>query len=726
MIHRLERLRLHWLLRMTQKFEKTMKLAPKKRRLRRILLILLVFSATILAWLILNGSIPGNSSHAQAQSRTLTATEPRESGSVTASLETNEIRTPTPPSDQGPSEADSTTESFEATDVPPSSDTGGGTIFLSIYESGYQHLFAYQPDHLPLTRLTNGAWDDITPAVSPDGARLAFASNRDGAWDIYILDLTNGETTRLTNSSHYDASPSWSPDGQWLVYESYVVEDIPVPSPTPQDPEATPTLTPTGTQAAPPVIHREGMDLFIQPVSTDQVGGSAPIRLTDDPAADYAPVWSPSGRIIAFVSNRSGESEIWVADLDRISDRFRNISQNPKALDASPSWSPDGSRLVWSSLQDGFPSLYVLDDLVTPARAQLAGSAHQGVWSPDGDRLLAILESPNQTYLTGYRISTPGLTLAPLALPGKVQGLFWSNHTMSASDIARIGDQDRLAPTPLWRAALTPVVDVPAGRQRVIEINDVDAPYAMLNDLVDEAFVALRDDLGDRIGWDFLATLENAFVPLTSPMFPGMLGDWLYTGRAIAVNSVPINAGWMAVTREDYGSQTYWRVYLRTRFQNGSQGAPLHELPWNFNARYSGDPRYYEQGGAYAESVPAGYWFDLTELARAYGWERVPALVSWHSAFGAARLNEFVLTDGRDWYTAMQELYPDEALATPTPYQSPTVTGTPTRRPTWTSTPTRTPWPTRTATGTPSPTPTRTRTPAPTPTATLNNPTPRP
>src|SRR5512145_1292016 len=48
-------------------------------------------------------------------------------------------------------------------------------IIFSYEEDGYAHLFAYIPEQMPLMRLTSGDWDDITPAASPDGEKLAFA-----------------------------------------------------------------------------------------------------------------------------------------------------------------------------------------------------------------------------------------------------------------------------------------------------------------------------------------------------------------------------------------------------------------------------------------------------------------------------------------------------------------------------------------------------------------------
>jgi TolB protein len=221
----------------------------------------------------------------------------------------------------------------------------------------------------------------------------------------------------------------------------------------------------------------------------------------------------------------------------------------------------------------------------------------------------------------------------------------------------------------------------------------------MLHDLVDEAFQALRQRIAEETGWDFLSSLENAFVPLTSPLSPGMGHDWLYTGRSFAFTTLPINAGWIAVMREDYGPQTYWRIYLRARHQDGSAGLPLFDLPWDFNARYSGDPVAYEAGGRLAETIPPGYWVDFTRLALSYGWERLPALSTWRSAYSAARFNEFTLTQGLDWQSAMLQIYPPEILITPTAVVPPTRTPTPTPR--WYQTPTPSSTPTTRPTFTP-------------------------
>lgn len=574
----------------------------------------------------------------------------------------------------------------QATNTPEPVQFNGqnnGTIFLSIEENGYAHLFLIQPQGLPLTRITTGQWNDIAPALSPDRTQLAFASNRSGYWDLYVMNLNTGETTQITNSPEYDSAPSWSPDGQWLVYETYLNENLEISVVSVTDPSA---------------------DI---------------IPLTQNPASDHSPVWAPDGRHVAFISTRGGDSDVWLASLDLAGDdRYQNLSNTPFASEDYPVWNKDGSQLLWSSTSQtvGFSGLYVWDANDPNRAAHWIGDGLIGAWDETSERIIAITDAPNQYYITSYDIKGR-LLLAPTPLSGRVRGLAWGNivlpdplpdsFTQAANDVPPI----------LWSPAVTPGPDVPNQRWYVVPVADVQAPYPQLHDLVDESFIALRNRVTAEAGWDALASLENAFVPLTTSLEPGMEEDWLYTGRAIAINSLMANAGWMVTLREDIGAQTYWRVYIRCWVQDGSMGEPIHNAPWNLSARYDLDPRVYEQGGEYA-AVPSGYWLDITSLASAYGWERIPALPNWRTFYNGARFTEFAMTSGMTWYEAMQELYPIEALITPTRVLAPSLT------PTNTPTNTPTPRPTRTPrmTFTPSLSPTVTSTPAP-PSATPTPPT---
>jgi TolB protein len=516
-----------------------------------------------------------------------------------------------------------------------------GMIFLAMEEGGFSHLFAYQPVSLPFTRLTEGPWDDITPALSPDGTRLAFASNRDGPWDLYLLELSTGQVTRLTDTPGYEASPSWSPDSMFLAYESY----------------------------------QDNLEVMILPLS----GEGSPVALTGDPAADFSPAWSPDGRKIAFVSTRSGGRDVWLADLDRLEDqRFSNLSQDSQADESFPDWSPNGKQLAWASQTGGLHQVIIWD---STGGLRPAGSGDWPLWSPDGESLLTTLAEPNRTLLTAYRTEGALLDLPPLILPGKVVGMDWGKSGLPDPLPEPLAQVAGSQPETLWLPILTPTGDVPNGRQHLAELAGVQAPFPELHDQVDEAFFSLKERVSQAAGWDFLASLENAYVPLTAPLPPGLGQDWLYTGRAFAFSPLPVDAGWVVVIPEQFGTETYWRIYLRARSQDGFQGRPLVSRPWDFSARYSGDLNLYEQGGRLAQEIPPGYWIDFTVLAAAYGWDRLPVLPAWRSAVTAARYNEFAMSAGLSWQEAMLELYPPEALLTPTAVLPPTMT--PTRTPSW-------------------------------------------
>jgi len=554
-----------------------------------------------------------------------------------------------------------------------------GLIVLSMQDGLDTHLFTYQPlsgmerATLPFTRLTSGSWNDITPALNPGEDKLAFASNRGGYWDLYWVDLKTGEIAPITDTPEFDASPSWSPDGLWIAYESYVEDNL---------------------------------EIFIRPVDTSQ----EPIQLTTHFAADYAPAWSPLGRQIAFVSTRGGKSQIWLANLDESGEnRFVLLSQHLEASAGHPVWSPDGRYLAWGSVATGgLHHINLWDSSKPDSPPRENGSGDWAVWSPDGQALLTILKTPYQSYLTAYLMDQVGtVILPPVKLPGRVSGVMWSDGVLNGS----VASVDGPTPTPLWETELQSEMEETNGRWDILPLEDVEAPYPRLHDLVDESFHALRRELTSQVGWDLLASLDNAFLPLSSALSPGLVEDWLYTGRAFTLNTLPINAGWMTVVREDFGLETYWRLYLRARFQDGSQGQPLHDLPWDFNSRYSGQPVPYDQGGEVSPAIPGGYWVELTHLASVYGWERLPALSNWRAAYPAARFNEFVKTDGLDWFSAMLEIYPDTVLLTLTPV--PTATPSSTPAPLWFKSPTTTPTPTMT------PTPSPTSSPTPTTSATL-------
>ncbi|MGE0131247.1 MAG: LpqB family beta-propeller domain-containing protein [Blastocatellales bacterium] len=124
-----------------------------------------------------------------------------------------------------------------------------------------------------MTRLINSQREDDSPQFSPDGKKIAFASNRTGSMELWVCPSDGGSPLQLTHMVTHTGSPRWSPDGRHLVYDSQQ--------------------------------EMQG-DLFV----IDAEGG-APRRLTAEPAADILPSWSRDGTWVYFCSNRGGDRQIW-------------------------------------------------------------------------------------------------------------------------------------------------------------------------------------------------------------------------------------------------------------------------------------------------------------------------------------------------------------------------------------------------------------------------------
>lgn len=553
-------------------------------------------------------------------------------------------------------------------------------LILSMEENGYAHLFAYAPGKFGLTRLTFGEWSDVTPALSPDGKSIAYASNRGGYWDIYTLDLESGQISQLTNTPAYDSFPCWSPDRAFIAYDTY---------------------------------QNGNLDVAILSLSSPE---NKPILLTDGPSSDHSPAWAPDGRQIAFISNRSGDADVWIADLNKTENRFTDLSNTPQAAESHPVWSSDGIHLAWASapLDNKFNGIYIWDANRPDQTATWVGDGSWPAWNANDSGIATVVEAPNQELITGYTLEGTPLFL-PAPFPGHIRGLLWLTLELPQQLLQTYRQAAEQTPEALWSPAITPVADVPSKRWYVVPLQKVQAPYPQLHALVAGSFESMRQRVIAIAGWDALASLENAYVPFTTALDPGLNEDWLYTGRSFAINSLMVNAGWMVVNREDIGSQTYWHLFLRAQNQDGSQGEPIQNPPWDLNARYELNPTTYEAGGSFAP-IPPGYWVDFTSLAAAYGWDRLPALPNWRNYFAGGRFTEFVMTGGLDWYSAMLQLYPAEALLTPTPLLPPTATSSRTPIPTDTPGPSRTPRPTLTASFTPTlRPPTNTPLPSPTP-----------
>jgi Tol biopolymer transport system component len=117
--------------------------------------------------------------------------------------------------------------------------------------------------------------------------------------------------------------------------------------------------------------------------------GSGITRLTNDPASDDEPTWSPDGRNIAFTSDRNGSREIFVMNADGSNVVQRTFSSSDVE---NPAWSPDGSKIAYAALSDGSHNIWVVSPTSGSPTLLLAkpGYDAQPAWSPDGARVALV------------------------------------------------------------------------------------------------------------------------------------------------------------------------------------------------------------------------------------------------------------------------------------------------------------------------------------------------
>jgi eukaryotic-like serine/threonine-protein kinase len=250
--------------------------------------------------------------------------------------------------------------------------------------------------------------DDYSPAFSPDGARIAFRSERAGG-GVFVMEAT-GESARRVTDAGYD--PRWSPDGKELLVADERVAD-------PMSRAMVSSMwavnvsdgarrriakgdavggrwSPSGRRIVYWGIQKPPQrDIAI--VAADGSEAESPHWITSDAAVDWSPTWSPDGKYVYFGSSRGGTMNLWRVAVDEASGRAQAEPEpvtTPAAWSGSFEFSADGRNLVFADLDErttiwsaGFDPVKAV--LTSQPRQALHGRAIQSIdISPDGQSIV--------------------------------------------------------------------------------------------------------------------------------------------------------------------------------------------------------------------------------------------------------------------------------------------------------------------------------------------------
>lgn len=240
-------------------------------------------------------------------------------------------------------------------DVP----AADGEIAFASNRDGKWGVWVMNADGSNETNLTSPFGEYSFPAWSPDGRRMAFRIDFGTGTGIAIMDLqdTNGtlsgtQPVAITNT--FSDAPTWSPDGNQLVYKSSgdfgwqlfrytedngTIESINNPSPWIQYPK----WSPDGSKLlfGADTNNDGNMDIF-----TANPDGSGLTQLTNNPYYEGTPNWSPDGKRIVFSSNGNGNQDLYIMNMDGTG--LTQLTNDPNN-EIDPSWSPDGARIAFVS-----------------------------------------------------------------------------------------------------------------------------------------------------------------------------------------------------------------------------------------------------------------------------------------------------------------------------------------------------------------------------------------
>ena len=245
--------------------------------------------------------------------------------------------------------------------------SGSGAIVFESWRSGALDLYAMHLDGSGRARLTNTPAEELTPKYSPDGTKIAYASNEGGDFEIVVSNADGSDPKALTDNAVDDGNPAWSPDGTKIAYAEQRGADLEIflMNSDGSDPQQLtdnsvddelPDWSPDGSEIAFSSTSGPNGAFEVRVMNAD---GSGQKSLTATKAASEAPAWSPDGSTILFTSNREGGNfDIWQMNADG-SDQRRLASAAEE--DSLPRWVPNGAQIVYQSSRDGDFEIFIMN-----------------------------------------------------------------------------------------------------------------------------------------------------------------------------------------------------------------------------------------------------------------------------------------------------------------------------------------------------------------------------
>jgi len=298
---------------------------------------------------------------------------------------------------------------------------------------GVQPLHRYRAPgaaSLPLTAhmLANDLLRVVNGKPGVFRTMIAFASDRTGHWEIWLMDWDGANQRRITNHNTLTILPSWAPDNERMVYTSFAggTSDMYVINrrgggrirlKTGLNLNTSATFSPVGNDIAFVGSVNGNPDIYL--IKDD---GTNLRRLTTSSSIESTPEWSPNGRQISFTSGRSGTPQIYIMDAEGAD--VRRISFDGDWNDDA-TWSPNGDRIAYTSRVNGRFQIRVADPSTGESHI-LAGEGwnEQPTWAPDGQWIA--FQSNRSGKWQVYRMRVDGTDLLQLTFEGENKEPDWS------------------------------------------------------------------------------------------------------------------------------------------------------------------------------------------------------------------------------------------------------------------------------------------------------------